>query len=80
MSINIACVPIDKFGNLLWIKNCKQNGKILTIEYKSSYNDMPFMETNIYTVDGGQNIAIMGSDGTILYRFSINWLDKILES
>jgi len=38
---------------------------------------MPFAETEIYAVDGGKNFVITGDDGTILYRFSANWLDGL---
>ena len=34
-------------------------------------------ETEIYIVDGGKNVVITGDDGTVLYRFSVKWLEKL---
>jgi hypothetical protein len=48
------------------------------IKYKSTYNDIPFIKTEIYLVDEGKNFAITGNDGTVLWRFSINWISKNL--
>jgi hypothetical protein len=35
------------------------------------------METEIFIVDDGHNCVITGDDGTVLYWFSVRWLDKI---
>lgn len=77
MSNVICCIPADNNGNKLWIKDfVTREGKDY-LKYKSTYNDMPFTETEIFSVDGGQNVAICGTDGTILFRFNINWLSKL---
>ena len=74
MGIKIACIPADNSGNKLWLKELRINEKRLYLKYRTTYNDIPFTETEIFPVDGGNNFAITGTDGTVLYRFSINWL------
>ena len=71
----IAMIPSDKVGNKLFIKDLRIDEKQrIFVKYKSTYNDMPFLETEIFLVDNDQNCAICGDDGTILYRFSTKWL------
>lgn len=71
----IACIPTDTEGNKLWIKNYTENNGKMYVEYKSTYNDMPFTKTQIFYVDN--MVVITGNDGTVLYRFSPQWLLKI---
>lgn len=70
-------IPADNNGNKLWLKELRIDGDRAFVKYKSTYNDMPFAESEIYAVDGGKNFVITGDDGTILYRFSANWLDGL---
>jgi hypothetical protein len=72
----IACIPADT-ENKLFIKDFRMDNDRAFVKYRSTYNDIPFVETQIYSVDGGQNVAITGDDGTILFRFSMNWINKI---
>lgn len=72
--MKIAMIPVDNNGNILWLKELRTENSRAFIKYKSTYNDMPFAETEIFAVDGGKNFVITGDDGTILYRFSANWL------
>lgn len=74
----ICCIPADNVGNKLWIKDFREDDKRAFIKYKSTYNDMPFKEVEIFTVDGGNNLVITGDDGTVLYRFSVNWINKLV--
>ena len=74
----ICCIPADNNGNKLWIKDFTENEGRFFIKYKSTYNDIPFIKTEIYLVDEGKNFAITGTDGTVLWRFSINWISKNL--
>ena len=79
MNNAILAIPIDALGNLLWVKDYKQDEKRRHfVKYKSTYNAMPFMETKLMVVDMGQNIAICGDDGTVLYRFSVEWINKLI--
>ena len=76
----IAMIPTDNLGNKLFLKDFRRDKSRLFIKYRSTYNDVPFTETQIYSTDGdgGQNCAICGDDGTVLYIFSINWINKIM--
>lgn len=49
------------------------------IKYRSSYNDIPFIETPLYSSDGGKNVVITGEDGTVLFRFPSIILEKFNE-
>ena len=74
----IASIPADKQGNKIFIRDLRVDKKQRTfVKYKSTYNDIPFMEVELYGVDNGQNCAICGDDGTILYRFSVEYLGAI---
>jgi hypothetical protein len=75
----ICCIPADNVGNKLWIKDARADKERLFLKYKSTYNQMPFMEVEVFAVDGGENLAITGDDGTILYRFSSAWINKLLD-
>ncbi len=74
METKIICIPADNVGNKLWLKELRKKNNRMYIKYRSTYNDMPFIETEIYQVDDGNNFAITSDNGTILYRFSVNWL------
>lgn len=63
----IQSIPINRNGDLLFIKNFEQKGKKLFLEYKSMLNDIPFIKTQVFEHEG--NILITGDDGTVLYRF-----------
>ena len=74
----IAMIPADNQGNKVFIKDLRVDEKQrIFIKYKSTYNDMPFMEVELHVVDNNQNCAICGDDGTILYRFSTKWLSSL---
>jgi len=75
----ICCIPADNVGNKLWLKDFREDGKRAFVKYKSTYNDMPFMEVEIFAVDGGNNLVITGDDGTVLYRFSVRWINQLVE-
>lgn len=74
----ICCIPADNNGNKLWIKDFREDGKRAFVKYRSTYNDIPFMETELFAVDGGKNLVITGSDGTVLFRFSVGWINKLM--
>jgi hypothetical protein len=71
----IACIPADNHGGKLWLRDFREEGGRLFVKYRSTYNDMPFMEVEIFSV--GKNLVITGVDGTVLYRFSINWINQL---
>ena len=72
--MKIICIPADNEGNKLWVKDFTEDKGKFFIKYKSTYNNIPFMETEIYLVDGDKNFVITADDGTVLYRFSVNWM------
>ena len=49
----ILAIPADKKGNKLFIKDLTVKNDILRCKYRSTYNDMPFMETDLYIIDNG---------------------------
>jgi hypothetical protein len=75
--MTIVCVPADDKGNKLWLKELEFDKNKIFIKYKSTYNDIPFMKTEIFAIDNGENYVITGDDGTILYRFNKYWLDLL---
>ena len=75
----ICCIPVDKGGNSLFIKDFRAEGRRCFIKYKSTYNDMPFMEIELFYADNGENFTINGDDGTVLYRFSVLWIKKLMQ-
>lgn len=65
----IQSIPINRNGDLLFIKNFEQKENKLFLEYKSMLNDIPFIKTQVFEHEG--NILITGDDGTVLYRFPL---------
>lgn len=78
MGNKIVFIPADNNGNILFIKDFEQIGDRFFVKYRSTYNDIPFVRTEIYLADGGQNFVITGTDGTVLFRFSVGWITKRL--
>ena len=75
MKNKIVSIPTDREGNKLYLKDLRVDKDKIFVKYKSTYNDVGFMETEIFSVDN--NYVITGDDGTILYRFSAEWLNKL---
>lgn len=74
---SILSIPADKDGNKLFIKNYSVMNDRMFCSYKSTYNDMPFQQTELFFVDDNKNVAICGTDGTILWRFNYKLLKSI---
>ena len=76
----IVMIPADSNGNKLFLKDVRIDDKCrLFVKYKSTFNDMPFFEVELFSVDSGKNFAICGDDGTVLYRFSAFWIQKLID-
>ena len=73
----IIMIPADNFGNKLYLKDLREGNNRKWLKYKSTYNNIPFIETEIYPADGGKNCVITGEDGTVLWRFSVQLLNKL---
>lgn len=81
MGVEILMIPADTIGNILWLKDYRQDEKLRHfVKYKSTYNDMPFIEVELSIIDMGQyqDAAIRGDDGTVLYRFNVEWIKKLI--
>ncbi len=65
----IQAIPINRNGDLLFIKNFEQKGNKLFLEYRAMVNDIPFRKQEVFEHQG--NLLITGDDGTVLYRFPI---------
>lgn len=77
---HILCIPADNNGNKLWIKDFEKKGNKMFLKYRSSFNDIPFLETEVFFMDGGKNIVITGDDGTVIFRFSEIWIKKLMNN
>ena len=78
---HIAMIPADGKGNKLFIKDFREDeakGKYYA-KYKSTFNDVPFMEVELNLADEGRNVTINGDDGTVLYRFSTSYIARIIK-
>ena len=78
MSKSIAMIPVDHTGNSLFIKDLEEIENKVFLKYRSTLNDIPFMRTEIFVVDDNNNIGIVGTDGTVLFRFAEQWLLKLI--
>lgn len=65
----IQSIPINRNGDLLFIKNFEQQNDKLFLEYRAMINDIPFQRQQVFEHQG--NILITGDDGTVLYRFPL---------
>ena len=72
---NILCIPADN-TNKLFLKDFRVDKDKAFIKYKSTYNDIPWREIELGS-DGNGNATICGDDGTVLFRFSLTWLEKL---
>ena len=77
---HIAMIPADNNGNKLFIKDFRVDDKGRAfIKYKSTFNDVPFMEVDLDIIDEGKVATINGDDGTVLYRFSTHFIAQIMQ-
>lgn len=69
--MTILAIPADTSGGKLWIKEPRQEGDRLFVKYKSTYNDIPWRDTELFAVDDGDNLAITADNGTVMFRFPV---------
>lgn len=74
----IQAIPINRNGDLLFIKDFEQVGDKLFLSYRSMINDIPFQRQQVFKHEG--NILITADNGTILYRFPIQLAIKTNET
>ena len=72
--MTILCIPADA-TNKLYLKDYRVEQDRAYIKYKSTYNDIPWREVEIYG-DGKGNAVITGDDGTVIFRFPLDLLNK----
>jgi len=73
---SICCIPADNDGNKLYLKDLRLDKDRIFVKYRSTYNDIPFVETELFT-DLMGNCIITGEDGTVLWRFRKKLLEKL---
>ena len=73
----ILCIPADNQGNKLFVKDLRVSNNRMFVKYKSTFNDIPFQETELFSADNGIDCVITGDDGTVLWRFSVKLLEKL---
>ena len=69
----IQAIPLDNKGNLLFLKEFREENGKYYIKYRAMINDIPFQEDELYLVDNGQNFAITGDNAKVLYRFNVQF-------
>ena len=65
----IQAIPINRNGDLLFIKDFARNEDKMFLSYRSMINDIPFQRQQVF--EHQNNVLITGDDGTVLYRFPI---------
>ena len=75
----ITAIPANNEGDKLYLKDFREANNRTYVKYKSTYNDIPFTETEVFLSDQGRNFVITGEDGTVLWRIPIYWIDKLRE-
>ena len=65
----IQSIPINRNGDLLFIKDFEQKDGSLFLSYRAMVNDIPFQRTQVFEHQG--NILITANNGTVLYRFPV---------
>lgn len=72
-------IPADRGGNKLFLKEPREENDRLYVKYRSTYNDIPFVESEVFLTENGKDGVITGDDGTVLWRFPISMINKMLE-
>ena len=70
----IHFIPTDQLGGKLILKNYRKEGDRHFVEYRTTYNDIPFREIEIFLIEE-EVFVITGDNGTILYTFSKLWIN-----
>ena len=69
----IQALPLDNKGNLLFLKDFREENGRFYIKYRAMINDIPFQEDELYLVDDGKTFVITGNNGKALYRFPVQY-------
>ena len=75
----ILAIPAGH-GYMLYLKEFEEINNKFFIKYRTSYNDIPFTDTEIFLANNNKNFVITGEDGTVLWRFPVQLvLQKLKE-
>lgn len=69
----IQALPLNKQGDLLFLKDFREENGRYFIKYRAMINQIPFKEEELYLVDNGQNFAITGDNAKVIYRFNVSF-------
>jgi len=78
MTKKIQSVPINRDGDLLFLKEFEQTEKGFFIKYRAMINDIHFQRTEIYPIDSNNFFVITGGDGTIIYRIPSFFIHNLI--
>lgn len=76
MGETILCIPADNQGEKLWIKDFQERDGRFFCQYRSTFNDIPFRETELFLADENKNLTICSDNGKALFRFSVQWMSN----
>ena len=72
--VSIQALPINREGDLLFLKGFRKENDKFFISYRAMTNDIPFTETEIFSVDNGSAFVITGDNGIIIYRIPTQYV------
>lgn len=75
----IQAIPLNSKGDLLFLKEFREENGRYFIKYRAMINEIPFKEEEIFLVDNNTNFVIVGGNGVILYRFPVELALKTVE-
>jgi len=73
----ILFIPADNIGGKLLLKDYREEGTQEFVKYRSTYNNIPFIETEIFITDDKKDYVITSDNGTVMWRFSVEWIEKL---
>ena len=69
----IQSIPINREGDLLFLKEFREDNGRFFIKFKSMMNEIPFKEEELFLVDENQNFVILGGNGKPVFRFPVQF-------
>lgn len=72
----IKSIRINQEGDLLFIREFREENGRYFIKYRSMVNDIPFQEIELFVED--IEFVIVGGNGKVLYRFMIEALEGLI--
>ena len=69
----IQSIPINREGDLLFLKEFREDNGRFFIKMKSMLNQIPFKEEELFLTDENQNFVVLGGNGKPVFRFPIQY-------